>query len=265
MSGYDFVVAGIAVFLIMNFASFFAIHLKRNDVADVVWGPGFLISGVALLIYKLWSDPNFQVHARMIVVLGLVGAWALRLFFHIGLRTIKASHEDARYAKMRQGWSAKERVNSYTRVFLLQGVIMYLVALPIYIIIASDPHEIGLECYFGVAVWIFGFIIESLADHQLTSFKKDFASKGKIMDRGLWGWSRHPNYFGEIIQWWGIFILTLPLNFSWLAVLSPLAITFLILKVSGVTMLEKQMQNRPGYKEYQARTSQFILWPPKST
>lgn len=260
----DFVVAVVAVFVIMNFASFFAIYFKRNDIADVTWGPGFLISGLALFLYKLSFEEGFRVNARIVCVLILVGCWAIRLFSHIGIRTLRSHSEDARYQKMRAGWGDMWRIKTYMRVFMLQGMLMYVIALPIYIIISSQTAAIGAEFYAGIALWIFGFVVESTADSQLNSFKKDPASKGKIMDKGLWGWSRHPNYFGEILQWWGIFCLTLPLSQVWLALLSPIAITFLILKVSGVTMLEKQMQERPGFKEYQARTSKFFLWPPKS-
>ena len=260
----DFAVAAFAIFLIQNFASFFAIYFKRNDVADIVWGPGFFLSGLALVGYKLLTDSSFEIHSRIFCVLILVGLWAIRLFFHIGLRVLKSPHEDERYQNMRRGWNHRWKIMSYTRVFMLQGVIMYIVALPIFIIIHSIEEPMSPIAYLAIAIWIFGFVTETVADTQLSSFKKDPSSKGKIMDKGLWAWSRHPNYFGEIVQWWGIFMLTLPLPLVLLAVLSPVVITFLILRVSGVTMLEKLMESRPGYKEYQMRTSKFILWPPKT-
>lgn len=263
MSLNDLLIAGAAIFLLMNASSFFAIRLQRNDIADVVWGPGFFISGLALLIFKVISDPSFQVNTRIICVLTMVGMWALRLFFHIGVRNLRKSNEDARYVKMRKAWGNSWKLKSYTHVFMLQGLLMLVIDLPVFIIISTPDLPFDLWSFFGIGIWLFGFIVESLADSQLARFIKDPSNRGKIMDRGLWNWSRHPNYFGEIVQWWGVFFLTFALPQVGVALLSPLLISFLILKVSGVTMLEDQMKNRPGYKEYQARTSQFILWPPK--
>ncbi len=259
----DFLAAALAVFVLMNIASFFAIRLKRNDIADVVWGPGFLISGLVLLIFKFLTDQNFVLNIRIIFALMMVGIWSLRLFLHIGLRNLRKTEEDARYVKMRNGWGDQWKIKSYTHVFILQGLLMLLIDLSVFIIICSPAVEMSFLSYSGIAIWVFGFLIESIADAQLASFTKDPSLKGKIMDQGLWSWSRHPNYFGEVVQWWGVFFMTIELPQVWLSLVSPLLITFLILKVSGVTMLEEQMKNRPGFKEYQKRTSKFILFPPR--
>ena len=263
MSFSDFGLAALAVFTLMNITSFFAIQKRRNDFADVIWGPGFLLSGIALLLFKIKFSDGFEVNDRKLCILVLTAIWALRLFLHIGVRNLKKPDEDARYLKMRRSWGDEWRSKSYTRVFILQGAIMLVIALPIYITISSPSVPLDYWSAIAIAIWLFGFVVESLADQQLSVFVKDPSKKGKIMSSGLWSWSRHPNYFGEIVQWWGIFLLSLPVGQAWISVLSPIGITFMILKISGVTMLENQMRDRPGYKEYQAKTSQFFLWPPK--
>ncbi len=184
---------------------------------------------------------------------------------HIGLRTIRKEKEDERYQKMRENWGASWRIQSYLKVFILQGILMFLISTPILSLIANSSTSFHpFILMVGFAVWLVGFAMESLSDSQLKNFKADPANKGRIMDQGLWSWSRHPNYFGEVLQWWGIFLMCWSGMASLWTVFAPLLIHFLILKVSGVDLLEKLMEGRPGYAEYKARTSRFIPWPPKS-
>lgn len=171
--------------------------------------------------------------------------------------------EDIRYLNWRQEWGQGWILRSYLQVFILQAVFMILIASPVIYSIEHLPRETSLLVYLGVIAWIFGFVFESISDAQLKKFKQDPSNKGKMMTTGLWSYSRHPNYFGEVVQWWGVFLMAIDENSGWL-ILSPSLITFLILKVSGVPMLEKLMEGRPGFEEYKRKTPIFFPWFPKS-
>ncbi|MGZ3723484.1 MAG: DUF1295 domain-containing protein [Bdellovibrionales bacterium] len=190
--------------------------------------------------------------------------WGLRLFAHLGLRNLSHDREDARYAKWRKEWGDTWIWRSYLQVFLLQGTILLIIDLPVLWIVASFPREIDSLLIAGTLLWLAGFVFESLGDYQLKKFSQNPEHKGKLIQSGLWAYSRHPNYFGEVVQWWGIFLIALSVPGGWMTVISPLTITFLILKVSGVPMLEEQMKSRPGFAEYQRCVSKFFPRPPRS-
>jgi steroid 5-alpha reductase family enzyme len=253
----------LAVFCMMNIVFAVAIRLKRNDLADVIWGPGFAVLGLgAWLAYRL-SWPGFEVSWRMILSFSLVCFWAFRLFYHLGLRTWKKWVEDIRYQDMRQRWGKQWKLNSYIWVFMLQGLIMLVVGVPVVEIFRLALSEFDFVFYLGATFWILGFWMESVADQQLKKFKENPANKGRVMDQGLWSWSRHPNYFGDTLQWTGIALVAfLPWSNFWVFV-APAVMTFLFLKVSGVPLLEKIMEGRPGWDEYKRRTSVFFPWPPR--
>ncbi|HTY12488.1 MAG TPA: DUF1295 domain-containing protein [Bacteroidota bacterium] len=232
-----------------------AVALKRNDVADVAWGLGFVATA-----WIAFSLSGFAL--RSLIVNILVTVWGIRLAWHIYGRNHKRP-EDYRYQAWRKEWK-NFYLRSYLQVFLLQGVLLYLTAVPMMFINRSPGPELGWLDFLGFGVWIIGFSFESIADRQLKNFVSDPANKGKIMERGLWHYSRHPNYFGEVAQWWGIFIVALSVPSGWTTVIGPLTITVLILFVSGVPLLEKKYEGRADFQKYKERTSIFFPWPRKS-
>ncbi len=230
--------------------------LKRNDVADFAWGLGFIL--VALVLFLRWSV--MLDHLGIITV--LTGIWGTRLALHIGKRLISRG-EDSRYLKWRQEWGKSVILRSFLQVFVLQGIIMFLICFSAAVASVSRGLPLSMSVYVGVFIWALGFIIESVADHQLSEFVVSPENKGHVMQTGLWRYSRHPNYFGEVTQWWGLFVIALSLPFGWLAVISPLTITAMILFVSGIPLLEEKYAGRPEFEEYKKKTSIFIPWFPK--
>ncbi len=246
------VTVALALFLYINIWFVVACIKKRNDVADIAWGLGFvLMSWLALL---------FSEHSmRSLLVNTLVTIWGLRLTWHIARRN-SGKPEDKRYAEWRAQWKYFY-CRSYVQIFLLQGLILFLVMLPILHIHGSASVDLGLVDAIGVLMWIVGFVFELVGDHQLKMFLLNPMNRGKIMDSGLWAYSRHPNYFGEVTQWWSIFLLAVSLPFGFLTVVSPLLITLLIVFVSGVPMLEKKYAGRPDFETYKKRTSMLFPLP----
>ena len=227
---------------------------RRNDIADVAWGLGFVM--LAWLAFYLGG-----YSARSLVVNGLVSVWGLRLAWHIFLRN-RRKKEDYRYKKWEgAGWPAY--VRSFVQVFVLQGVLMLLVVSPvIYVNLLTDSGWRLLD-WVGVMVWLVGFGFEVVADWQLKKFLADKGNRGKIMREGLWGYSRHPNYFGEVVMWWGLFVVALSVPGGLVTVVGPMMITYLILFVSGIPLLEKKYEGRKDFEEYKKVTSVFIPWFPK--
>jgi steroid 5-alpha reductase family enzyme len=220
------------------------------------WGLGFVIIAWYLMIEN-W---NFLIPRIIMTV--LVTIWGLRLFIHIIQRNL-GKEEDFRYKKWREEWGRWLIPRAFLQVYMLQGLFMGIISLPLILIrYESGPWNL-LVLVIGLGIWILGFIFESLGDKQLKTFIGDPSNRGKIMDRGLWKYTRHPNYFGEATMWWGIFLIGMSAGISILSIVSPLTITTLLLFVSGVPMLEKSMKDKPGYQEYAERTSIFIPLPPK--
>ena len=249
-----YLILGVFVFLHMTFWFTVSVIKKRNDVADIAWGLGFvIISWLALYL------SGFSVKAFIIDI--IVSIWGIRLASHIYKRN-KDKPEDSRYAEWRASWK-NFYLRSYLQVFLLQGVFMYLISLPVMFINFAKTDQIGLFGLLGISIWLFGFYFESVADKQLSKFLSNPENKGKLMDKGLWKYSRHPNYFGEVTQWWGIFITTLSLPYGILTIFGPLTITTLILFVSGIPLLEKKRAGNPAFEEYKKHTSVFIPLPKK--
>jgi steroid 5-alpha reductase family enzyme len=234
-----------------------AVWRKRNDVADVAWGLGFVLLA--------WTSLSLcgMAGVRGILVSTLVSVWGLRLAWHIGRRH-RGRSEDYRYAAWRQEWGRWFQLRSYLQVFLLQGVFLLVTATPVLIINRSADGKLGALSGIGVAIWMIGFFVEALSDAQLTRFVRNPLNRGRIMQGGLWRYSRHPNYFGEIVQWWGIWIVSLGAAGGWIGVVGPLTITYLILRVSGIPMLERKMDGRPDFEDYKRRTSALIPLLPKN-
>ena len=248
----------IAVLIFMTVIFIIALSIKDNSIVDIAWGIGFIV--IAILTRVLGREPSSVSTAVML----LVTIWGIRLALHIAIRK-RGEGEDFRYAKWRQDWGRWFVIRSFFQVFLLQGLLMLIIALPIIHVNAGSGNSLGFAGISGIVVWIVGFLFETVGDLQLSKFKSDPANKGRVMETGLWRYTRHPNYFGESLIWWGIFLLALGTPGGLKAIISPILITFLLLRVSGVTMLEKALADRrPGYREYAQRRSAFIPWFPKA-
>jgi steroid 5-alpha reductase family enzyme len=229
----------------------------RNDIADVAWGLGFILAAAtSLSLGGIYS-------ARGILVTGLVLVWGLRLALHIHNRN-RGKGEDPRYRTWREEWGRWFVLRSFFQIFMLQGVLLLLVSVPVLFINTAADTPLGLPDLAGLALWLYGFGFEVIGDRQLHTFIRDPANRGKLMTSGLWRYTRHPNYFGEVTLWWGIWLLTLQLPHGWMTVIGPLTITFLILKISGIPMLEKHYEDRDDFRDYKRRTSAFFPLPPKS-
>jgi steroid 5-alpha reductase family enzyme len=239
----------------MTFWFIVSVIKKRNDVADIAWGIGFVL--MAWFSFYL-SGYSFKA----LLVNSLVTIWGLRLAWHIYNRN-KNKQEDSRYLEWRKTWQYFY-VRSFLQVFLLQGIFLFLISLPVMFINHSISSGFGILEVVGFLVWGLGFYYESTGDKQLKEFIGSPANKGKLMDGGLWRYSRHPNYFGEVTQWWGIFIITLSIFGSFFTIIGPLTITILILFVSGIPLLEKKYAGRPDFEEYKKRTSIFFPLPSRS-
>lgn len=239
------------LFVYMSLWFVFSLIKKRNDVADVAWGLGFvLMTWTSFLFSSTFSN-------RVLLVGVLVSIWGLRLAWHIYSRN-KGKAEDYRYLAWRKEWGKWFFIRSYLQVYLLQGVLLFMIVLPVLIINKNSVSSFTWIDFVGVFVWLFGFYFEAVGDAQLARFIKDPANKGKLMQNGLWAYTRHPNYFGEVTQWWGIWLISLSVSGSLIAIIGPLTITILILKVSGIPMLEKKMEENPEFVEYKRKTSMFI-------
>jgi steroid 5-alpha reductase family enzyme len=233
-----------------------ALWRRRNDLADIAWGGGFIVAGLA----AAWWQPEVAPRGRLVVILVIL--WGLRLAVHIGLRNL-GKREDERYRQWREEWGRHWLLRSYLQVFLLQGFLCYLISLPVLWIVFNGASPWTVWDAFGLAVWLVGLFFEAVGDFQLAQFKKDPVNRGKIIQHGLWRYSRHPNYFGEVTLWWGIYLLGLSAGGAWWTIIGPLTITFLILKVSGIPLLEKKYVNNAAFQEYARRTSAFFPLPPR--
>jgi len=230
--------------------------LKNNSIVDIGWGIGFVILAWILFFLRLPATL-----ARVSITL-LVSLWGLRLFYHI-LKRNHGKPEDFRYVAFRKAWGKWVVPRAFLQVYMLQGGLMFLIALPFILLESAQAQVNYLLFALGVLVFAFGFLFESVGDAQLKAFLGDPANRGKIMTRGLWRYTRHPNYFGEATLWWGIFLIALGGGVTPFAVIGPVTITLLLLFVSGVPLLEKSMKDKPGYAEYAAKTSIFVPWFPK--
>jgi steroid 5-alpha reductase family enzyme len=252
-----FLSSGTAILLLMTLLWLLSLTLKNSSIVDIFWGAGFIL--IVWLVFAL--APQGYLPRRQLVAL-LVTIWGARLTLHIGSRNW-GKPEDFRYARWREENGPRWWWMSYFKVFLLQGLIMRMLSAPLIAAQASGfPAILTPMDLLGMCIWGAGLLFESVADAQLTRFKKDPANRGKILTSGLWKFSRHPNYFGEAALWWGYYLLALAAAAGW-TVFAPLLMTFLLVKVSGVAMLEKTLKTKPGYTEYINDTNAFVPWFPK--
>jgi steroid 5-alpha reductase family enzyme len=248
--------AASTIILFVSLLFVLSVFIKRNDIADIAWGTGiFLVSWMAYL--------ESSQSVLTTILLCLAGLWGIRLTIRILLRNIKKS-EDYRYKVWRDSWGKWFYLRSFFQVYLLQGFLMLLVGYPfVHFAVYGSNESFSVWSVAGIFIWSVGYFFEVVGDYQLDKFIQNPENKGKIMNKGLWRYSRHPNYFGEVTMWWGIWILVAPVSLSYLALISPLTITFLILKVSGVPMLEKKFAGDPKFEQYKNETSVFFPLPPK--
>ncbi|MGP5431483.1 DUF1295 domain-containing protein [Enterococcus malodoratus] len=230
---------------------FLAQKLHNNSIVDMAWGLGFVI--VAVTGYLLMPEKTMAAT----FVLLLVTIWGLRLFFHLAKRNI-GKPEDYRYVNMRKRWGNHfAKLKAYLNVFVLQGVLLSIVALPIFFVTTGSEKAFHWWNWLGVIVWLVGFGFETIGDYQLTVFKRQ-AEKGELLTTGLWSLTRHPNYFGEALSWWGIFLISLNEMRNFWGIIGPIVITLLLLFVSGVPLLEKKNKEKPGYRAYAKQTPKFV-------
>ncbi len=229
---------------------------RNNGVVDIGWGIGFVVVAWLMLLLRL----PFSL-ARLTMTL-LITLWGVRLFAHILKRNL-GKPEDFRYANFRKDWGKWVIPRAFLQVYMLQGLFMLMISLPVILLEGAQPLKYPWLYGVGIVIFALGFGYEAIGDAQLRHFLKEPTNKGKIMDQGLWRYTRHPNYFGEATLWWGIFLIAIGGGATLLTVISPVTITLLLLFVSGVPMLERAMKNRPGYAQYAAKTSIFFPWFPK--
>jgi steroid 5-alpha reductase family enzyme len=251
-----FTVLAVVVVLAVTFG--FAVRLGRHSVIDTAWGLGFVV--VAAAAFGLSTGSGDVVRRSLLLVLTAV--WGIRLAVHIGIRA-RGHGEDPRYDEMLDRAPGNRTVYALTHVYLTQGVAMWFISLPVQIGMFEVP-SVGWIGWLGVAVWAVGIFFETVGDWQLTRFRSDPGSRGKVLDTGLWHYTRHPNYFGDACVWWGLSLLAFDAWPGIVTVLSPLAMTWLLAKGTGKPLLEKGMASRrPGYAEYVRRTSGFVPLPPR--
>lgn len=250
------VAAALAAVLLVALATWM-VSVARRDVSivDSLWGPMIALAPWAYLAATTQSGP------RAVLVLILSSAWALRLAGHITWRN-RGHGEDRRYQAIRARNQPNFAFKSLYLVFGLQAVLAWVVALPLMAALASE-RPLGWLDLLGAGLWLAAIVFEAVADWQLARFKADPSHRGQVMDHGLWAWSRHPNYFGECLAWWGAWLVAVAAGAAW-TVVSPLLMTLLLLRVSGVVLLERDLlERRPAYRDYVARTSAFIPRPPR--
>jgi steroid 5-alpha reductase family enzyme len=249
----------ILIVLLIYFSIAFAIaqSRKNNGLIDVAWGPGFVVA--ALTSLAISDEPNSRGYLATLMVL----LWGLRLSYHLFKRNWNKS-EDYRYQAMRERWGDRDhQITAYVRIFIPQMLLLFIIVQPVLRMNLKDGGPFGALDLIGILVWSAGYFFEVVGDWQLKQFISKPENKGRLMKSGLWKYSRHPNYFGEATMWWGIFLMALSVKGSFFTIISPILITYLLLFVSGVPLLEKKYQNHPEFKEYAMKTSKFFPMPPK--
>ena len=255
-------IAGIGLFVYMTFAFCLALYQRDNGVADIAYGCGFI-----LLAWVSWTGGMHSLAGALLSI--FVTVWGLRLAVRIYAKNWNKP-EDFRYKAMRDRWGKNVVVRSFFTIFMLQGALIFIIALPVMLtnVYATAPG-LSLLSWLGSIIWAKGFLFETVGDYQLDMFRKNPLNKGHIMNTGLWYFTRHPNYFGESLMWWGIALVAYSqLTLVWgyalalVVVISPITITYLLLKVSGIPLLEAHFSGEE-WEGYKKRTNSFIPWFPK--
>ena len=224
--------------------------IKDNSIVDVFWGPGFII----VTVFSLVMAPDYDL--RKIIVAFLVMIWGLRLTIFLFQRN-KGKGEDFRYNKLRKTWK-NITFRSFLQIFILQGLFMYIISFPIWYINYHPGEPLSTYDTVGLLIFGIGFIFEILGDMQLSYFKQSSSNRGKLMTKGLWKYTRHPNYFGEALIWWGIWFYAIGIPDGWITVIGPITITILLRFVSGIPVLEKRLSQYPNWPAYSQKTAPFF-------
>ncbi len=246
-----------SVMILMTALWLISIPIKNVSIVDIFWGIGFIVANATYLLL------SGDVYTRKWLVFGLVTLWGLRLSGYLLYRNY-GKEEDFRYQEFRRHFGAKRYWwFSFFQVFLLQGSLIALVSLPLLgINTYTQSNDLNALDYAAVVLWIVGFLFESVGDYQLTRFKNNPDNKGKVLDTGLWRYTRHPNYFGDVTVWWSFGLFSIAAGAYW-HVAGSLIMTYLIIKISGVSLLERSLKDtKPQYRDYVAKTSAFFPWFP---
>jgi steroid 5-alpha reductase family enzyme len=249
--------AAIAVAALMVALWLLSIPLRDVSIVDPAWGPAFVLVGVVAAL------AGGGCLGRRWLLCAMTALWGLRLGTYLLVRKLGDRSEDRRYAVMRERRGASFVPWSLVMIFGLQGLLVLVVSLPVQVA-AGRGGSLGVAVIPGVALWIVGFVFESVGDEQLRRFKARPDSHGQVMDRGLWRYTRHPNYFGDFCVWWGLWLVALTAGGTWWTFVGPIVMSTLLIRVSGAGLLEKDIgERRPGYAEYIRRTSGFFPRPPR--
>lgn len=260
------------IFLYFTTLFLIAQKLKNNSIVDIGWGFGYVLVAIASILFTLFTGMAGGLDLFKLISAFLMIGWGMRLSTYLFFRNRKKT-EDYRYQNMRKKWGNKQVSKAFVNVFMVQAGFTFIIAAPIYFAFMNNAQAVDnimtmkvfIPLILGVLIFITGFIFQAVSDHQLKRFIRTRKNREEIMDRGLWKYSRHPNYFGESLMWWGQFIIVM-LNVNYLgliAILSPITITLMLLFVSGVPLLEKSYTNNPAYQVYKQKTPVFFPWFPK--
>ncbi|PKK97474.1 MAG: steroid 5-alpha reductase [Tenericutes bacterium HGW-Tenericutes-3] len=252
-----FIGSFLSVFVFFTLVFIIAQIKNNNAIVDMGWGLGFIVIAIhGILTTETVTLAGYTIFAMVLL-------WGLRLFLYISIRNW-GKPEDYRYVAMREKWGNKHpRVQAFFKVFMIQGLLMMIVAAPIHaaFLITTEVNVIWIV--IAAVLFLIGFYFEAVGDIQLRKFITNPANKGKVMQSGLWKYTRHPNYFGETVMWWAIFIVIVSAPWGIASIIGPILITLLLLFVSGVPLLEKKYMKKPEFVEYAKRTSIFFPWFPK--
>jgi len=253
-----YLMAGLVILGLMILLWIVSLILKNSSIVDIFWGTGFVV--IAWFVYAL-TPGGFVARKLLISVLATI--WGLRLSLYILTRNW-GKPEDFRYQVWRKEAGGSWWWRSFFKVFVLQGILMWIIAAPL---VAAQTGALANQLtwldYVAVPLWVVGFFFEAVGDWQLARFKANPANKGKVMNTGVWRYTRHPNYFGDATQWWAYYLIAAAAGGFW-TIFSPIIMTGLLMRVSGVTLLEKTLkETKPGYKEYVETTSEFVPWFPR--
>ncbi|MHA2430292.1 MAG: DUF1295 domain-containing protein [Promethearchaeota archaeon] len=256
--------SAIALFIYIFIAFIVGTIKKNNGIMDIFYGPAYFVVSITSLILNIILTSTFCI--RQVIATTLVLFWAIRLATYVYIRN-RGKPEDYRYKAMRERWKTNIALKSFFKVYLFQGIIVFLVDIPVWFTnISENPPAVSLldfgviTLWLGAIIWLIGFLFETIADFSLYKFLQEPANQGKIMTKSVWKYSMHPNYFGEVTQWWGLFIIALAVPFGFLTFIGPAYITFQIIKVSGVKLLDKRFEGNEEYAAYKRKTSSFIPW-----
>lgn len=253
-----YLIGGLAILIFNTFLWIASLVRKDSSIVDPFWGILFLVAAV---FYYAYTDDGYEPRKTLIMI--LVTVWSLRLSGYLMWRNW-GEGEDFRYQKWRKAAGDAWWWRSYFKVFVLQGVIAWVVSAPLLAAqYYGDADSLNIIDGIGVAVWAIGFFFESVGDYQLARFRARRTQPDEILNTGVWRYTRHPNYFGDAAQWWGFYLIALAAGGFW-TIFSPIVMTYLLINVSGVAMLERSMRKKPKYDDYIATTPAFFPWFPKN-